>query len=770
MRKSILLTTLAFLAFGSAGYAAKWYVKQNASGSANGSDWSNAFTDLQAALSVATYGDTVFVASGTYKPSVAADGSSPNSRDRAFVIPGGIHIFGGFTGTESNLAERNRDSATLHGTNATILSGDIGAIGDSTDNTYHVVIAADVSNFTLDGFTIMNGNANGTGTLTVRTLPIERRGGGAIYNDEADGMYRNLVIKNNTAYSDNDEFGGGGGVYNNQGTPQFNNCTFLSNRAVNCNGGAMKNFASSPRIVNCSFRHNSAITQDEGGGAINNKSQSTAVITNTIFDSNESTLSGGAMYDDESFSSFENVSFINNRAANCGGGLDAENSSKATLTNVKFVGNEAGEDGGGLYSWRGDATLLNVEFINNSAGINGGGMYNYNTCNPVMTNVIFNGNTAGGSYGGFGIERNSVAVITNGLFARNVAAVNGGGLGAHDNHGTNATIISTNITVVNNRAGNAGGAYDRGTTSQSRNSLYAGNYPDDVDVNPILATTSRTTIFGGDTGLILIVDGSINPFGTAVNWPVFVDTGASNYLLISNSPAIDAGTNLYYNAGQTPDLSGITTDLRGANRSMGLSVDIGAYEHCNITVTPSVTIQTSAPNNSIEWHEPVTFTAVPVNGGSNPSYQWLKNGNPIPGATNNTWVATSWDDFKSEDAISVIMTSSEPCADPTEITSDEIHVLVHPESVAGIEGAQNGFTLYPNPTNGNFAIKGLQSGTPYEIIISDVSGRKIYQTIINGTNAEQSSSITLPDAGPGLYIMSVNTGAQRVATLKLMVQ
>src|SRR5690606_25083058 len=109
---------------------------------------------------------------------------------------------------------------------------------------------------------------------------------------------------------------------NNQGTPQFNNCTFLSNRAVNCNGGAMKNFASSPRIDNCSFRHNSAITQDEGGGAINNKSQSTAVITNTIFDSNESTLSGGAMYDDESFSSFENVSFINNRAANCGGGLD----------------------------------------------------------------------------------------------------------------------------------------------------------------------------------------------------------------------------------------------------------------------------------------------------------------------------------------------------------------------------------------------------------------------------------------------------------------
>ena len=43
--------------------AANHYVRAGATGSADGTDWTNAFTDLPATL---TRGDTYFVADGTY--------------------------------------------------------------------------------------------------------------------------------------------------------------------------------------------------------------------------------------------------------------------------------------------------------------------------------------------------------------------------------------------------------------------------------------------------------------------------------------------------------------------------------------------------------------------------------------------------------------------------------------------------------------------------------------------------------------------------------
>ena len=66
-------------------------------------------------------------------------------------------MYGGFAGTETILEERNWQ------TNTTLLSGDIGVAGDSSDNSYTIIFCnyAD-STTTLDGFTIAYGNANDT--------------------------------------------------------------------------------------------------------------------------------------------------------------------------------------------------------------------------------------------------------------------------------------------------------------------------------------------------------------------------------------------------------------------------------------------------------------------------------------------------------------------------------------------------------------------------------------------------------------------------------
>ncbi len=126
------------------------YVKWNASGANNGTSWMNAYTDLQSALSVASVGDEIWVAKGTYKPTTGVD------RTVSFTLKNGVTIYGGFAGTETLNTQRNPS------TNVAILSGDIGVGSDNGDNSYHVVLGGGTINTAvLDGFTITRGNANG---------------------------------------------------------------------------------------------------------------------------------------------------------------------------------------------------------------------------------------------------------------------------------------------------------------------------------------------------------------------------------------------------------------------------------------------------------------------------------------------------------------------------------------------------------------------------------------------------------------------------------
>jgi hypothetical protein len=53
-----------------------------------------------------------------------------STRTISFVMKNGVDIFGGFNGTETSITERDIVA------NPTYLSGDIGAQGDNTDNTY----------------------------------------------------------------------------------------------------------------------------------------------------------------------------------------------------------------------------------------------------------------------------------------------------------------------------------------------------------------------------------------------------------------------------------------------------------------------------------------------------------------------------------------------------------------------------------------------------------------------------------------------------------
>src|SRR5690606_7714723 len=108
------------------------HVDADAAPGGDGASWATAFHDLQDALAIAQAGDEVWIAEGLYKPTEGSD------RTATFTLMSGVALYGGFDGTETQREERDWEA------NVTVLSGDVGVPGDSTDNAYHVVTASGV--------------------------------------------------------------------------------------------------------------------------------------------------------------------------------------------------------------------------------------------------------------------------------------------------------------------------------------------------------------------------------------------------------------------------------------------------------------------------------------------------------------------------------------------------------------------------------------------------------------------------------------------------
>ena len=219
--------------------------------------------DLASALRMpGLYDVQVWVGAGTYYP------TTDSVRSESFSLPEGVKVYGGFNGSESNLAQRNWQ------TNLTILSGNLGDPNSDLDNSYHVVSNAFLMhNTVLDGFTITGGRATG-GSET---------NGGGMYN------YFAAPAITNCSFVDNGAAGSGGALYSagDEDIAKVVNCRFLSNWAGR--GGAMHFDASSLQAENCRFERNTA----HSGGAIAliNPATWSCSIMSSLFVSNA--VSGG---------------------------------------------------------------------------------------------------------------------------------------------------------------------------------------------------------------------------------------------------------------------------------------------------------------------------------------------------------------------------------------------------------------------------------------------------------------------------------------------
>ncbi len=375
-RRSLLLLGALLLAFvalipGTALAGSVLYVNASVSGgAADGSSWTDAYADLQSALSTAASGDEVWVAAGTYTPTAGTD------RSATFALKSGVALYGGFAGTETLRSQRDWVA------NHTILSGDIGSPNNSGDNSYHVVTADGVTLAVLDGFTVTLGNA-GDGN------------GGGMHTATGSVTVANVVFSSNAAAH-------GGGMYNDSGSPTLTNVAFNSNYAMNF-GGGMCSMLGSAVLTNVSFDWNDA--GSGGGGMYNGASSPT--LTDVTFTSNYG-WRGGGIRGYMSSPTLTRVTFRTNSAGAEGGGLYAEGGSPV-FTNAVLSGNNA-PDGGGVSVEGGSPVFTNVSFSQNIAD-RGGAIYSLGS-SPTLTNCILWGDTgyAAGAelYGGATITYSDV--------------------------------------------------------------------------------------------------------------------------------------------------------------------------------------------------------------------------------------------------------------------------------------------------------------------------------------------------------------------------
>jgi hypothetical protein len=185
-----------------------------------------------------------------------------------------------------------------------------------------------------------------------------------------------------------------------------------------------------------------------------------------------------------------------------------------------------------------------------------------------------------------------------------------------------------------------------------------------------------------------------------------------------------------------------------------------AYSANNINMTvipvqvPTLTV-TAHPGDTIRTGSNDTLVATVINGGTAPAYQWKINGVAVPGATNDTFIYSS---FASNDTVTCVVTSGNFCnGGPI----DTFKIITDTGSILGI--GQNIFyggeiSVEPDPNVGIFTINGsITSAADNAIIkITDMLGRVIYSHVFPIQKGRLSARIALNDQLPdGVYLIHV---------------
>ena len=179
----------------------------------------------------------------------------------------------------------------------------------------------------------------------------------------------------------------------------------------------------------------------------------------------------------------------------------------------------------------------------------------------------------------------------------------------------------------------------------------------------------------------------------------------------------------------------------------------------NDSVIPSVSI--TASTTTICPGENITFSAVPINGGNTPFYQWKINNNNS--GTNSPNFSTST--LADGDIVSVELTSNAICVSPAKTTSNSIPISVNPAIPAAPSSISGLATQCPTLNNQTYTIAAVANATAYNWTVP--SG-----WIITGGQGTTSINVTTGTSGQNgnISVTAGNScGTSSVSTLAVTI-
>lgn len=348
---------------------------------------------LQTALSTASNGDAIYVATGTYT----------GAGEAVITVTKSITLYGGWDGTTTTPVVRDPK------TYPTTLDG---------EGQRRVVYISENIAPTLDGFIVTGGNAS-------NALANAGHGGG-IYSYNANPIITNNVITNNIAYTSTTSFGFGGGFYlESASASALVSGNLIIGNATNPigrgKGGGLAMYHSAAIVSSNTFQDNVAgSTANSQGGGLYLYSSPTLVSKNLFRDNKASssssegfgggfytqfgavTLSGNtivsnaAQYGAVTFQHNTNVTLTNNIIAqNPAGGVFIRGSASYPFAGI-LVHNTIAQNGQeGIYAGWYDSGYSTLTLTNNIIVSHTTGIYAYPDPNPnvvIATHTLFYGN------------------------------------------------------------------------------------------------------------------------------------------------------------------------------------------------------------------------------------------------------------------------------------------------------------------------------------------------------------------------------------------
>ncbi len=288
---------------------------------------------------------------------------------------------------------------------------------------------------------------------------------------------------------------------------------------------------------------------------------------------------------------------------------------------------------------------------------------------------------------------------------------------------TGATLAS--YTTPTSLTGIAGYTVQLTSNANCANAATVTSQPFVITVNPTVVPA--ITFSSG-------VPGNAICTGTSITFTANASNGGTNpqYQWLVNGTVVNGQTNPTFTTSTLTN--GQTVSIRLTSNANCASPATVSSATQTITVSPAVTpavsANSNAQNNSICTGQNVIFTAAPTNGGTNPQYQWRLNGNAIAGETNATYSSSS---LANNSQISVRLTSNAACANPETAISSSILITVSPAVTPTVAITSN---------QGNTICEGISITLTAGITNGGIA--PAYQWLLSGNIIQGATSSTYP--------------------------